>query len=362
MIITPCQMKRGRSSSFGGRKGGYKRARNANGGTSVRLKHKEQILDVLVPANGGTFQIIKAFALNPGLADTFPWLSGIAKNYEEYDFHSLCFYFRSTTSDTSAVSPALGSIIMATQYNSLEDGFQDKREMENAPRVVSNKISMDLKHSPLVNKGVLKTQYIRTANVPLGDVRFDDVGKTYIASSGLPIGGTFVAGQQMGELWVKYDVTLKKPIWNSSSVMTDHWTLNNATTLAATPLSTAAVQVYAKMPGASITTGNTYNFPPSLKKGTYMFHYQVRGNAALWTPPPITSSNCFIRRAWETNLITGPVGTSLGVNNPSGSACFFMTLTGSNAWVNFGVGVIPTSVVAADLWVTQVDENIVFGN
>lgn len=331
------------------------------GGTSVRIQHKEQILDVLVPANGGTFQIIKAFSINPGLKDTFPWLSGLANNYEECDWHSLCFYFRSTTSDSVATSPALGSIIMATQYNALDDGYQDKREMENASGVVSSKISMDCKHTVRCKGGALETQFIRSGAVPTGgDARMSDLGRTFIASSGLPIGGSFVTGQQMGELWVKYDVTLKKPVWNTGSQAGEHWVLGtNAQVLAATPLGLTSVALSPTM-GGTITSGTTYNFPPSMKSGKYLMNYYVQGGAtAGLTAPSFTLTNCQALKGWVGNP---PSASSVGTPNGNTSAVYianlFIEVLASNAKITFGTaGVIPTAVTGADLWFIKLDDN-----
>lgn len=356
-------MKRGRSNSFGGRPNkrrrvGGKKPRVARSGTTVRICHKEQILDVLVPAGGETFQVIRSFALNPGVAATFPWLSILAKSYEEYNFKKLEFYYRSTTSDAVSTSPALGTVCIATQYNSLDDGFQDKREMENTTGCVSNKISMDARHAVKVSGEVLKKKYIRSTNDAVGDLRFTDVGKTIIASSGLPMGGSFVAGQQLGELWVKYDVELSKPVWNTGAFGSDHWSLAPGPgVLAATPLGTASFQNIVSLAGSSITLGTTYNFPPSLKEGNWLFHWQVRGNAAAWTGPTITPTNCVLKKAFEVGTVTS-VGSSGGVAAPSATMVFIVSITASNAKVTWGsAGTIPTSVVAADLWVTRIDDN-----
>ena len=149
------------------------------------LKGFKKIQDILVPANPDQFNIVVTLPINPGLVGTFGWAAGIAANYEMYDLHKCKFYYRTMTANALSASPALGTIIMATQYNSLSAPFPDKKTMENAYGASSGIISTDRVHYVQVNGGVMENQFVRTENDPAGsDKRLSDVGVTYIATSG----------------------------------------------------------------------------------------------------------------------------------------------------------------------------------
>lgn len=55
---------------------------------SIRFRYREYIGDL----NTSTGFSLTSFNLNPGLNSTFPYLSQLAVNFQEYRFHGLCFY------------------------------------------------------------------------------------------------------------------------------------------------------------------------------------------------------------------------------------------------------------------------------
>jgi len=57
----------------------------------------------------------KPLVLNPGCKRTFPWLSKIAANFQEYEFIQLVFEYKPVISDGN--TNASGTIVMFTQYN-----------------------------------------------------------------------------------------------------------------------------------------------------------------------------------------------------------------------------------------------------
>lgn len=193
------------------------------------LKGFKKIQDITVVANADQFQIVATLPLNPGLVGTFGWAAGIASNYEMYDLHKCKFYYRTMTANALSASPALGTIIMATQYNSLSAPFPDKKTMENAYGASSGIISTDRVHYVQVNGGVLENQFIRTEADPSGaDKRMTDVGVTYIATSGLPSPAQGLAvGTVIGELWCSYKMTLMKEVQNTSDYVARAFSFSN---------------------------------------------------------------------------------------------------------------------------------------
>lgn len=58
------------------------------------VSHREFIGDIT--ADGGTAFTNASYPINPGLASTFPWLSGVSRGYSQYRFLGLVFKLRIT--------------------------------------------------------------------------------------------------------------------------------------------------------------------------------------------------------------------------------------------------------------------------
>jgi len=175
-------------------------------GNCVTIAHREFITTVYgsVAFNSSTYY------LNPGLFATFPWLSKIAMNFEQYELLGCVFEFKSTSGSAIASdNTALGSVVLATEYNVAEPDFSDKVEMESHEFVVSGKPSSDIIHGIECNPAysTLNLQYVRTAElVGTQDQRFYDLGKFQIATQGMQLDDV-----PIGELWVSYHIRLCKP-------------------------------------------------------------------------------------------------------------------------------------------------------
>jgi hypothetical protein len=165
--------------------------------------HREYIGDYLGTASFNN----NIFPLNPGVATTFPWLSSLAQNYQEYKFHGLIFEFRPLITDFIP-NGAPGVVVMATNYNADAPSYTTKQQMENSEFAVSVKPTRELMHGVECNGGqtVLPQLYVRTGAVPAGqDLRLYDLGNFQFATQNNPV-------QNLGELWVSYCVEFYKPI------------------------------------------------------------------------------------------------------------------------------------------------------
>jgi len=178
---------------------------------TITVQHKEYIGDIFGPQSAGTFQN-QTFGLNPGLQTTFPWLAQVAANYDEYTFHQLIFTYRSTVTDFVAGNGQVGSVIMATQYNSNEAPFASKQDAMEYDGAVSAKVSEKILHGVECDPTKLSGspgKYTRAGPVPQGeDKKTYDLGQLNISVSNTPAG---FANQAIGELWVSYTVELRKP-------------------------------------------------------------------------------------------------------------------------------------------------------
>lgn len=96
-----------------GRNGGVSRHENgamirSNYANTIVIQHKERF-GTLVPTIASQ---ITARVINPGNSDMFPWLSGLAPNYETYRFRKLRFIF-----ETDAPTTVFGSLTMAVEFD-----------------------------------------------------------------------------------------------------------------------------------------------------------------------------------------------------------------------------------------------------
>lgn len=197
----------------------------------VRMQNKEYLGNVFSSGTPGNFSL-SAYDINPGLSSVFPWLSQIAVGFEEYQFNSLIFYYKSTSGDAlDSTNTALGSVIMATQYDSSKPEFQNQQQMANHQFAVTTAPSCSMAHAVECKKSetVLRGhRYVRTGAIPSGDdERFYDHGSFQIASVGIQ-----GAAVNIGELWVSYDITFFKTQLITGlgyQLLTDHYFSNGET-------------------------------------------------------------------------------------------------------------------------------------
>lgn len=272
----------------------------ANGQRANVIEHREFIGDVV---GSVSFQNT-SFAINPGLFASYPWLAQVAANYEQYRINGMVYEFKSTAGDAiSSTNNALGTVIMATEYNSTNPSFASKAEMENYQFCTSSKPSVSFMHPIECSRGesTLTELYIRTGAVQTGqDKRFSDFGNFQIATQGMQADGITV-----GELWVTYSVTLLKPrIPNilSELPLMDHYSFTSSEVSSiggSNPFGTTPSTSVPKLPqpggtiGTMITSANSIQFPgypsnpaPFISGDRFMLIYLIRGpGGTTWTTP-----------------------------------------------------------------------------
>lgn len=179
------------------------------GRNATIIRHREYVCDVISSSTAGAFQV-QSFPINAGLAQTFEFLSQIACNYTEYKIEGLLFEFKTTSVDAlNSTNTALGTVYMATQYDSLSSDFSSKAEMASYEFCTMSKPSEDCIHPVECDphQNPISELYIRTGAQPSNsDLRMYDLGRFQIATVGLQ--GTNV---NIGELHCTYQVALYKP-------------------------------------------------------------------------------------------------------------------------------------------------------
>ena len=181
-------------------------AQFANRG-AIEFSHREFITDV----SATTSFTNNSYLINPGNAVLFPWLSTIAKNFEQYEMLGLIFEFKSMSATSSITANSnVGTLIMATDYDVLDGPYQDKRAMEVTDFATSGAIYNNQIH-PIEcdpKQNVMSKLFIQPGNSVVSypdDARFSALGNFQIATSGVPTSNV------VGELWVSYHVRLLKP-------------------------------------------------------------------------------------------------------------------------------------------------------
>lgn len=264
------------------------------------ISHSEYIGELVSSGTTGTSNFVSQnYGINPGNPGTFPWLSAIAINFQDYRFKKLIFEYRplvsESTSTTAATLTSMGSIIMSTQYDSTKGPYVNKNTMENADFSQSCKPSDRRYHGIECNPrfNPLGTLYVsggigtNTSGVTDADIRFQNLGLFQIASSNIPIASS--TALDLGEIWVHYEVELYKPQLNAGlyNLLSAHYYFNTGVSGGA-PFGNPAAPTAATTNYLPLTfTTNTFSFPLAVTDGAFLCIYIAQTQAAannLGTP------------------------------------------------------------------------------
>lgn len=167
---------------------------------SNRVKHREFIGDIATDA-GFTQSKLE---INAGLPTCFPWLSGIAKNFEQYRFHKLKFVYAPVVPATYS-----GNTYIMPDYDTNDGPPTDVSDVLNTADAVSGPVwceyvcEIDVKAAGMGLDRMRRK--VRDGEVT-GDMTSYDYGNLYSGSL-----GTAVTAPIAGRLFVEYDVELFKP-------------------------------------------------------------------------------------------------------------------------------------------------------
>jgi hypothetical protein len=180
---------------------------------ALMVTHREYVGDIFAPGSSQVSDfVVQSFPINPGLEQTFPWLSQIAQNYEEYELKQCVFEFQSTVQDINSNNGQVGTIIAATQYNPTAKEFTDKPAMAAYAHAVSGKSTDSIKAGVECDPSKMSGsagKYIRANPVMTNeDLKTYDIGRFEFATHNIPAS---MASGTLGELYVYYTVCLRKP-------------------------------------------------------------------------------------------------------------------------------------------------------
>jgi hypothetical protein len=159
---------------------------------------------------------IATYQVNPGYVTMFPWLSGIARSFQQYQIIGMAFEYVPTSGfAVGSDSAALGQVVIAPRYNvtegvanwpasSLQGMLNMDGSVSGSPAAPS---SCYIECKPSVTKS--PTKYIWTAQQivnPYSQADFDHCGVVVYTS-----GSQNEVTVQCGQLWVTYQIKLLQP-------------------------------------------------------------------------------------------------------------------------------------------------------
>lgn len=262
----------------------------------IRVCHKEFLTNITTST---AFDIRLALTINPGEKNTFPWLSEIAKNFEEYELNGCVFVYNPTSSTSlNSTNPAQGVVVMATHYNVLAPEFPDKLVMESYEYSCSSAPYTPLAH-PIECKpaqNVLQRLFVRTEDTTIyDDPRFYDMGRFELATEGMQTAYT------AGELWITYDITFYKPRIASTAL---YWKALFQAPTAAAPIQ-ADTYFSGQLPITATNVGSLWQIALDMSKcpaGDYFISIYNDNSAlaATTTTTPVATNITFYTDVYQS--------------------------------------------------------------
>lgn len=325
----------------------------AAGPRETRIVYREYIGDVFTnPLVAGDFYA-KTYAINPGLVSLFPWLAPIAQQYEQWTPNGIVFEFKSTSSEYVSTQ-ALGSVIMATEYDSLDSVFANKQEMLNSAYANEAKPSQHIIHGvecdPRDNPN--RIFYVRAGSVPTGgNIRDYDLGKFTVATQG---GAT--ANLNLGSLYVHYDITFRKEqLFNGIPLrgQLNGWYTLTPTINASNPLGSSSPT----QTGGNLTLSdvgfslNGVTFPSWTRGARWMTIYRVGSSTGTAVVVPTRTGT----GVTLVNAITSPADSVAG--NYGWTIVEVWDQTAATAYVTYGLsGTFPAGTVTGEYRIFQISD------
>jgi hypothetical protein len=325
---------------------------------SIEMVHSEFLGDI----SSSIAFASTVYPINAGLYASNPFLSLIANNFEQYEFLGLVYQFKSTSASAlSSTNTALGTIMMATNYDVLDAPFANKQQMEAYMFSTSCAPSEHMLHPVECDpkQNALANLYCRSGSIPSGsDQRFYDMGNLQISTVGSQ------AAAVIGEIWVSYHVRLLKPKLPTplgANLLCAHFASNvtSTTSTAAAPFGSGPVtRAGSTYPATVVNSAATPLTMPVV--GRFIITISATGtaigSAANWT---VFGANIVPVTVLGNNTLS----QEYGLTSTTSSACVVVVdvvLPGTtSANVMSSAGFSGMASGAVDLFVTQISSGLV---
>lgn len=281
--------------------------------------HREFIQNVSGTAN---FTVAIFLPLNPGLAGTFPWLSNIANNFEQYRVHKMRFCYLTRTGTNVP-----GSVMIAPDYDAADAQPVSEQILSNYAELVEDAPWKDLccNLKPAGMHALGPKKFVRNGLIPGQDLKTTDVGSIIVAT----VDGTAV---NWGKLWVEYDIEFFEPQLNpqgSGLGSTAQGTAGTAASVISAGLAISGSLI-------SSVVGNVISFENLVPGGEYSLSFGASTGASTM------ATSAAVGITAKTGIFAGAnqSGSTFTANGQVGS----LTLTSSGATVNPFIVVVPITI------------------
>lgn len=320
----------------------------------VRVRHREYLGDI----SSTVAFTNNSYPINPGNSTTFPWLCQIADQFEQYRFNGLIFEFVSLSADAlNSTNTALGSVILATDYDAEDSVYTNQQQMLSAMFSNSGRPSCNVMHAVECAPDSLVTQwlYVRSSSVSNGpDARLYDLGNFQVATYGSQ------AAAVIGQLWVTYDIVFQKAQMNNVlglSLKSDHFQMLAPSTSAYLGTDYATNEGVSGSNIGCTLSATAISFPTFLSGGTYLVHWSITGASTAVTAPTLAYTNCTALTVWTNDTLT-QIGSQAGVSSTRTWIVAIVKISAQSAVITFSAGTLNTSPTYGDLWIAQINGNI----
>jgi len=269
------------------------------------IRHKEMIANIQ-SSNGLQ---VTSYPVNPGLPQTFPWMSGMASLYQRYRVRGAVVEFVSLVNSYGGAN-VNGPVVLSARYEVTAPPPVSIQEACNSEFAVSGNpmtnllmaIECDPKMCPV---NVLE---VRTGPIPAvtSQQLFDHCIIDVLNS------GQLDNTVQIGQLWISYEIELELPIdidIANGAVLADHWQISNMTSgniFGTTRALTATSTLGTSLSATALT------FPSFVTAGYWLVVYQGCASVAntFGVVVPTYSGGCVGKQLWATSA--GPDGSFFG--------------------------------------------------
>jgi len=322
------------------------------GETGARIKRREFIGLI----SGSVAFTNNIYSINPGLSLTFPWLSQIANAFQQWRPHGMIFEYVATASQlVNSTNTAQGNVVLATDYDADDATFINLPQAMSATYANSGPPTVNITHAIecAYSRTPVNWLYTRAGALPTNaDLVTRDLGTFQLITQGM------AAANNIGQLWVAYDIEFTKPISDAqvgANLLTDHWILTAAGS-GATSFGTSRSLATGSNLG-STCSATVFHFPPELETGAFLFLWTSNGastNPCL--PPTFTGTNCTAQTFWDND--TAALAASGNNTQAILLSCTIWQITSAAAIVTASGGTPLNTLTFGDLWVTQINGNI----
>lgn len=316
-----------------------------NGKRGVIYREKEYLGDIVSSSTAGAFKN-QVFRFNPADPATFPWLSGMAPYFDQWEPRGAIVHFVSTSATFSGTGQQLGVVILAANYDPQDEPYVNKVEMEAADYAISAKSADNIAMGLECNPNERATRLLFTSPIKASspaEQRMNDLCTIEVASQGAG------ASQTLGELWVEYEIAFYKKQLRDQSLGsgTLMWSVGSETVVAGVwsanyPLGVpgyAAIKYASEndfkmtlvQPGAGVVQ---CFFPPQITKGCFLIegYWQAATGVTLTSSSSFDNAsavNCEVIDFGATRTITET--STNGVATPRVMQSIAVKVTGPNA-------------------------------